>query len=113
MNYIILIILLSSFIYYKYNELYSKHSLVSKEEFGNFNELKDKGLIINIPLSRNINIVTDQIYNPMYYLGAIIDQFGSNFQNIKSNGSIDNLQKVNEGKAEFGLCNEKYFLIQF
>lgn len=115
MNYIILIILLATFIYYKYNQLNDKYSnSVNKiEKFSNLYELKDKGLLMDTPFSKKITLLTDQTYNPMFYLGSILETFEQDLGNKESFGSQENIKLVNQGDAEFGMCNEKIFVDSF
>ena len=105
MNYIILIILLSYFIYSKYNSLLNKYDKI--EEF------KDKGIAIQVPQEKVLTLYSDHKQNPIYYLGAILEQFHPNIKNKKSLGSIENINLVKNEKATFALCNEKIFVDHF
>ena len=59
MNYIILIILLSYFIYSKYNSLLKKYDKI--EEF------KDKGIAIQVPQEKVLTLYSDHKQNPLLF----------------------------------------------
>ena len=99
MNYVLLLLLVILFIYRQYNKM-----------LNNIEPFADKGLIIRVPQEGNYTLLSDVKHNPIYFLGAILEQFGKDLKNKKSMGVEHNIKQIEDKKADFALCNEKIFI---
>ena len=81
MIYILLIIILVSILYYKYNDITIKYlkdnSEESKETFGSFSLLSNKGLMIETPLYKEYTIGSGEIDTPYFHFANAIEHISN------------------------------------
>jgi len=115
--YILFIILLSYFIYYKYNTILTKElggveNTPNNEAFENYN-IKNSYIKMNIPVNLNhYTIISDEINTIPYYISHSLKFIlGDNIKLkviTKSTNELDNsnIDDVNLNKYNFSICNE-------
>lgn len=104
MIYILLIIILVSILYYKYNEITNKYLV---EEFGNYSLLANKGILLEVPLFKEYTIGSSEIDTPYFHFANGIDYISEEkIGNKLTKGTLENLELLNNNQIDFALCQE-------
>lgn len=104
MIYILLIIILVSILYYKYNDITNKYLV---ENFGNFSLLANKGLSLEVPLFKEYTIGSSELDTPYFHFANAIEHISQEkIGNKLTKGTLENLELLNNNKIDFALCQE-------
>lgn len=104
MIYILLIIILVSILYYKYNDITNKYLV---ENFGNFSLLANKGLSLEVPLFKEYTIGSSELDTPYFHFANAIEYISQEkIGNKLTNGTLENLELLNNNQIDFALCQE-------
>jgi TRAP transporter TAXI family solute receptor len=104
MLYILLILIIIAILYYKTSIITKKYL---SEDFTGYSLIKDKGIIIEHKPIKEYSMAIGEIDTPYHKVAQAINNISSNeIEHIFTNGSIANIDLVNSGKADFGICQE-------
>ena len=111
MIYLLLIIILVSILYYKYNDITKKYLNDTPEEqledFNNYSLISNKGIIVETPLYKEYTIGSGEIDTPYFHFANAIENItNEKIGNKLTQGTHENLELLNKGKLDFALCQE-------
>ena len=106
-NYIFFFIIIISIVYYKLNDIDSILDDNIEESYLNYKKVgNDLGYKLEIPTVKLITLSTSNKNTIYYKFGNILSNFLPT-NNMISEGSIDNLNKLKTNRVEFALCQEE------
>ena len=106
-NYIFFFIIIISIVYYKLNDIDSIIDENIEESYLNYKKVgNDLGYKLEIPTVKLITLSTSNKNTIYYKFGNILSNFLPT-NNMLSEGSIDNLNKLKTNRVEFALCQEE------
>ena len=106
MYYILLIIIIISILYYKFNQ---SDILNEVESFKDLYNLKKKGASLKIRRTMRYSLLTGEENTPLDTLGKLLVMLGGTELEIKNSSSLhSNLESVLDGEADFAIVPENY-----
>ena len=106
-NFIFFFIIIISIVYYKMNDIDSQLNDNMEESYLNYKKINnDLGYKLELPTLRLISVSTSNKNTVYYKFGSSLSNYIPT-NNILSEGSIDNLNKLRDNRVEFALCQEE------
>ena len=106
MYYILLIIIIISILYYKFNQSDILNEVESIKDLYN---LKKKGASLKLRRTMRYSLLTGEENTPLDTLGKLLVMLGGTELEIKNSSSLhSNLESVLDGEADFAIVPENY-----
>lgn len=108
MIYVLILIIIFSIIYYKYNDISKKY--LNYENFNNMSFLNDRGIVIESKINKQYTIGCGEIDTPYHSFSKAINNLNVDALDFKfTQGSIENLNLLEENRIDFAMCQEDIY----